>query len=108
MVEVATGGGSNSTEPLPMLLKFPHLQENSIAVCTGREFSLLGYGDIIVPGFLVSFAHSFDIRVGGKYRTYLFTSVIGNQFYNSHYTSILHGSVNVGVYTYTLISLNLL
>jgi hypothetical protein len=48
MVKVATGGsaGSSSGEQIPMVLKVPHLW----TACYGVQFSLLGFGDIVVPG----------------------------------------------------------
>ncbi|ODN05274.1 Signal peptide peptidase-like 2B [Orchesella cincta] len=75
MVEVATGG--NSGESLPLLIKFPRTR--GPAPCRGEgSYSLLGFGDIIVPGFLVCFAHSFDIIIrGDKRRPYFITTMIG-------------------------------
>lgn len=74
MVEVATGGSSG--EALPLLLKFP--RQHGHSACMGVSYSLLGYGDIIVPGFLVCFAHSFDIIRDDKYRPYFIITMIGN------------------------------
>eukprot|EP00298_Acanthocystis_sp_HF-20_P010886 c19105_g1_i1.p1 GENE.c19105_g1_i1~~c19105_g1_i1.p1 ORF type:complete len:383 (+),score=125.47 c19105_g1_i1:381-1529(+) len=51
MVKVATGGGTN--EMVPMLLKFPNFCERCSA-------GLLGLGDIVLPGLLVSFTYAFD------------------------------------------------
>lgn len=74
MVEVATGGTSGET--LPLLIMFPRW--SSPAVCNlGQAYSLLGFGDIIVPGFLVCFAHSFDIIRGDKMRPYFIVTMIG-------------------------------
>lgn len=49
MVDVATGGSSQSQEQLPMVLKVPHFNDRSFGICT-LSYSLLGFGDILVPG----------------------------------------------------------
>uniref|UniRef100_A0A667GWE7 Signal peptide peptidase-like 2B n=1 Tax=Lynx canadensis TaxID=61383 RepID=A0A667GWE7_LYNCA len=59
MVEVATGPSDSAThEKLPMVLKVPRLNASPLALCD-RPFSLLGFGDILVPaygiGLLVTF-----------------------------------------------------
>lgn len=74
MVEVATGG--NSGESLPLLIKFP--RSVGPGPCSAQQsYSLLGFGDIIVPGFLVCFGHSFDIIRGDKFRPYFIVTMIG-------------------------------
>ncbi|XP_066199136.1 signal peptide peptidase-like 2B isoform X3 [Saccopteryx leptura] len=63
MVEVATGPANSAThEKLPMVLKVPRLNTSPLALCD-RPFSLLGFGDILVPGLLVAYCHRFDIQV---------------------------------------------
>ncbi|XP_075400863.1 signal peptide peptidase-like 2B isoform X2 [Tenrec ecaudatus] len=63
MVEVATGPADSAThEKLPMVLKVPRLNTFPLALCD-RPFSLLGFGDILVPGLLVAYCHRFDIQV---------------------------------------------
>ncbi|XP_054442919.1 signal peptide peptidase-like 2B isoform X2 [Pteronotus mesoamericanus] len=63
MVEVATGPADSAThEKLPMVLKVPRLNTSPLALCD-RPFSLLGFGDILVPGLLVAYCHRFDIQV---------------------------------------------
>ena len=57
MVAVATGEGSRDT--LPMLLKCPHVDS------PGGGYAMLGFGDVVLPGMLASFALRFD-RVRGK------------------------------------------
>nr|XP_024650112.1 signal peptide peptidase-like 2B [Macaca nemestrina] len=47
---------------LPMVLKVPRLNLSPLALCD-RPFSLLGFGDILVPGLLVAYCHRFDIQV---------------------------------------------
>ncbi|XP_074926471.1 signal peptide peptidase-like 2B isoform X1 [Chelonoidis abingdonii] len=63
MVEVAAGPTDSAThEKLPMVLKVPRLNFSPLALCD-RPFSLLGFGDILVPGLLVAYCHRFDIQV---------------------------------------------
>uniref|UniRef100_A0A8V5H978 Signal peptide peptidase-like 2B n=1 Tax=Melopsittacus undulatus TaxID=13146 RepID=A0A8V5H978_MELUD len=63
MVEVAAGLTDSSTqEKLPMVLNVPRLNLSPLALCD-RPFSLLGFGDILVPGVLVAYCHRFDIQV---------------------------------------------
>uniref|UniRef100_A0A2K5WYT7 Signal peptide peptidase-like 2B n=1 Tax=Macaca fascicularis TaxID=9541 RepID=A0A2K5WYT7_MACFA len=50
------------TFKLPMVLKVPRLNLSPLALCD-RPFSLLGFGDILVPGLLVAYCHRFDIQV---------------------------------------------
>mmetsp|Transcript_28370 Transcript_28370/g.69895 ORF Transcript_28370/g.69895 Transcript_28370/m.69895 type:complete len:390 (-) Transcript_28370:141-1310(-) len=54
MVKVAKGGDQH--ESLPMLFLFPRLGGNA------GEFSMLGYGDVILPGLLIVHNHLFDNR----------------------------------------------
>ncbi|XP_062966568.1 signal peptide peptidase-like 2B isoform X2 [Cynocephalus volans] len=62
MVEVATGPSNSAThEKLPMVLKVPRLN-SPLALCD-QPFSILGFGDILVPGLLVAYCHRFDIQV---------------------------------------------
>ncbi|XP_042198904.1 signal peptide peptidase-like 2A isoform X2 [Callorhinchus milii] len=89
MVEVATGGtdtaeksdgmglipewwdkpNGSSVEPssyshhekLPVVLRVPRLTPSVITLC-GMSFSLLGFGDIIVPGLLVAYCRRFDVQ----------------------------------------------
>ena len=75
MVEVATGHSSD--EQLPMVLKVPHLSRDPGRVCFVHTYSLLGFGDILVPGLLLSFAHSYDLLTGIKYKLYWSITTIG-------------------------------
>lgn len=74
MVKVATGGSSKTGEQLPMVFKVPRLSKSPLSVCD-LPYSLLGFGDIIVPGLLVSYNHGFDIRVQSK-RIYFISTLI--------------------------------
>ncbi|XP_029839430.2 signal peptide peptidase-like 2A [Ixodes scapularis] len=72
MVEVARGG--NSQEQLPMVLRVPHLNNESLSVCFS-QFSLLGFGDILVPGLLVAYCHGFDL-LNTRNRVYFLSGTI--------------------------------
>lgn len=94
MVEVATGGSSNDddgslplggcpirqVEMLPMLMKVPQsLFSPSKDVCSER-YSMLGFGDILVPGMLVSYCNAFDRIHGHGQMVYYWTSVVSYAF----------------------------
>lgn len=59
MVTVATGGDSG--EVIPMLLQFPRLTDKL------GGFSLLGFGDMALPGLLISYLLRFDYTRGKSY-----------------------------------------
>ncbi|XP_048223232.1 signal peptide peptidase-like 2C [Perognathus longimembris pacificus] len=66
MVEVAAGPlGSSSHERLPMVLKVPRMCFSALTLCD-QPFSILGFGDIVVPGFLVAYCHRFDVQVHSR------------------------------------------
>lgn len=73
MVEVATGGGSK--EQLPMVLKVPRLKKSTLSVCL-RPYSLLGFGDILVPALYIGFCHSFDIMSNTPRKIYYLATTI--------------------------------
>jgi len=75
MVEVATGHSSD--EQLPMVLRVPHLSRDPSRVCYAHTYSLLGFGDILVPGLLLSYAHSYDLMAGIKYKLYWTITTVG-------------------------------
>ncbi|XP_006013268.1 signal peptide peptidase-like 2A isoform X2 [Latimeria chalumnae] len=77
MVEVAAGPSSDSErtdghmvevlaepsapqEKLPVVIKVPRLIPSVQTLC-GMPFSLLGFGDIILPGLLVAYCRKFDV-----------------------------------------------
>ncbi|XP_006897872.1 PREDICTED: signal peptide peptidase-like 2C [Elephantulus edwardii] len=63
MVEVALGpAGSLSHEKLPTVLKVPRMRLSALTLCK-QPFSILGLGDIVVPGFLVVYCHRFDVQI---------------------------------------------
>lgn len=61
MVQVATGGGSS--EKVPFLFLVPHLLISQVqTVCEfPLQFSMLGFGDIIIPGFTGGYCAFFDM-----------------------------------------------
>ncbi|UYV62430.1 hypothetical protein LAZ67_2000510 [Cordylochernes scorpioides] len=65
MVMVATGG--KSSEQVPRLLLGSH--------CQFQQDSILGFGDILVPGLLVSYCYGFDLLVGHHCPVYYLLSV---------------------------------
>lgn len=66
MVEVASGpADSLSHERLPMVLKVPQLSFSALTLCD-QPFSILGFGDIVVPGFLVAYCHRFDMQISSR------------------------------------------
>ena len=73
MVEVATGRGS--IEQLPMVIKVPKMIKTAMSLCE-RPYSLLGFGDILLPGLFVAFCHNFDVIVKTKYRVYFIATSI--------------------------------
>ena len=70
MVTVATGGGTG--ESVPMLLRLPRLQDELYGS------TMLGLGDIALPGLLVSFLLRFDYHRGyGWARGYFLWAALG-------------------------------
>jgi signal peptide peptidase-like protein 2B len=61
MVEVA--GGGDSHEFLPMLLRVPRLSGPPII---RGSYSLLGFGDVILPGLLVALMRRIDIKMSSS------------------------------------------
>ncbi|XP_068131498.1 signal peptide peptidase-like 2A isoform X2 [Hyperolius riggenbachi] len=60
MVEVAAGP-SGKSEKLPVVIRVPRLEYSAMTLCD-MPMSLLGFGDIIVPGLLVAYCKRFDVR----------------------------------------------
>ncbi|XP_078283363.1 signal peptide peptidase-like 2A isoform X2 [Rhinoraja longicauda] len=50
--------------PLPVIIRVPRLVP-SVATLCGIPFSVLGFGDIIVPGLLVAYCRRFDVETNG-------------------------------------------
>ncbi|XP_063170316.1 signal peptide peptidase-like 2A isoform X2 [Candoia aspera] len=64
MVEVAAGP-FESSEKLPVVFKVPRMEWSPATLCM-RPFSLLGFGDIVVPGLLVAYCHRFDVQTSSS------------------------------------------
>ncbi|KAF2366949.1 Peptidase A22B signal peptide peptidase [Trinorchestia longiramus] len=66
MVEVAKGSGEGG-EQLPMVFKVPHfVYSEVVSVCQlSGNYNLLGFGDVLVPGLLIAFLYSYDLRTRG-------------------------------------------
>ncbi|XP_035381623.1 signal peptide peptidase-like 2A isoform X1 [Electrophorus electricus] len=85
MVQVALGPGaggektngdfmvpadsSTSYEKLPVVMRIPRLSAWVQNLCV-MQFSILGYGDIIIPGMLVAYCHRFDVWTNSSKRIY--------------------------------------
>ncbi|MEE6503164.1 hypothetical protein FKM82_004759 [Ascaphus truei] len=52
-------------EKLPVVIRVPRLEYSALTLC-GMPFSLLGFGDIIVPGLLVAYCRRFDVRTSSS------------------------------------------
>ncbi|CAI9732856.1 signal peptide peptidase-like 2B [Octopus vulgaris] len=66
---------SSTREVLPLVFRVPPLFPSHPSVCFVQE-SLLGFGDVILPGVLVVYSHIFDIYVRAK-KLYLVISIFG-------------------------------
>ncbi|KAJ7994829.1 hypothetical protein DPEC_G00253520 [Dallia pectoralis] len=89
MVQVALGPGaaggkgqmgvpaepSTPQEKLPVVMRVPRFSPWSQNLC-GMQFSILGYGDIIVPGLLVAYCSRFDVRVKSPNKIYFYVCCI--------------------------------
>ncbi|XP_053573417.1 signal peptide peptidase-like 2A isoform X2 [Bombina bombina] len=64
MIEVAAGP-SGKSEKLPVVIRVPRLDYSAMQLCE-LSFSLLGFGDIIVPGLLVAYCRRFDVRTSSS------------------------------------------
>ncbi|KAK3769165.1 hypothetical protein RRG08_014028 [Elysia crispata] len=63
MVSVATGGKGGSKESLPMVFLIPLFGDSPLYMCRERSYSLLGFGDVIIPGLLVAYNAVCDVRL---------------------------------------------
>ncbi|XP_038058211.1 signal peptide peptidase-like 2B isoform X2 [Patiria miniata] len=73
MVQAATGG-SGATEQIPVLLQVPHLSPSTAQVC--QLPSMLGFGDMLVPGLLVGYCCSFDFKTHSRIKVYYIASCV--------------------------------
>ncbi|XP_067246799.1 signal peptide peptidase-like 2A [Chanodichthys erythropterus] len=92
MVQVALGPGAgggkgggkgvvvpadptSSYEKLPVVMRIPQFSAVAQNLCM-MQFSILGYGDIIIPGLLVAYCHRFDVWTGNSRRTYFISCAV--------------------------------
>ncbi|XP_048025465.1 signal peptide peptidase-like 2A isoform X3 [Megalobrama amblycephala] len=92
MVQVALGPGAgggkgggkgvvvpadptSSYEKLPVVMRIPQFSAVAQNLCM-MQFSILGYGDIIIPGLLVAYCHRFDVWKGNSRRTYFISCAV--------------------------------
>ncbi|XP_031704650.1 signal peptide peptidase-like 2A isoform X4 [Anarrhichthys ocellatus] len=68
MVQVALGPDA-SGEKLPVVMRVPRFSAWAQNLC-GMQFSILGYGDIIVPGLLVAYCSRFDVWINSSRKIY--------------------------------------
>lgn len=87
MNKIATGGSSDmeseaaklSSSPkeyVPLCFFIPNFGEDLLSKCRGYYFSILGFGDLILPGILLTYNAVFDVKSGTK-MVYYITSSIG-------------------------------
>ncbi|KAJ8247833.1 hypothetical protein GJAV_G00251050 [Gymnothorax javanicus] len=96
MVQVALGPGSTGeksdgnmvevpaeptapSEKLPVVMRVPRFSAWAQNLC-GMQFSILGYGDIIVPGLLVAYCHRFDVWTSSPKKIYFVSCTIAYFF----------------------------
>ncbi|UJR14001.1 hypothetical protein I4U23_001001 [Adineta vaga] len=76
MEQVALGIGANG-ESVPLLFALPmFIPESEIDPCVTVRKSMLGFGDIILPGILLTFCKIFDIASANRWPIYYLQSVI--------------------------------
>ncbi|XP_073785659.1 signal peptide peptidase-like 2A isoform X1 [Danio rerio] len=66
---------SETYEKLPVVMRIPQFSALAQNLCM-MQFSILGYGDIIIPGLLVAYCHRFDVWVGNSRKTYFITCAV--------------------------------
>uniref|UniRef100_A0AAQ4R7H6 PA domain-containing protein n=1 Tax=Gasterosteus aculeatus aculeatus TaxID=481459 RepID=A0AAQ4R7H6_GASAC len=90
MVQVALGPDA-SGEKLPVVMRVPRFSAWAQNLC-GMQFSILGYGDIIIPGLMVAYCSRFDVWVNSSKKIYFISCCIGTQlnYYFIHCIRKLH------------------
>nr|XP_020475585.1 signal peptide peptidase-like 2A isoform X1 [Monopterus albus] len=74
MVEVPAEPQAPS-EKLPVVMRVPRFSAWAQNLC-GMQFSILGYGDIIVPGLLVAYCSRFDVLINSRKKIYFISCCI--------------------------------
>ncbi|CAF1478551.1 unnamed protein product [Rotaria magnacalcarata] len=76
MEQVALGIGTNG-EVVPLLFALPmFISENELDPCVPIQKSMLGFGDIILPGIVLTFCKIFDIATNNRWPIYYTQSII--------------------------------
>ncbi|XP_017751661.1 PREDICTED: signal peptide peptidase-like 2A [Rhinopithecus bieti] len=71
----ATGQPSAPHEKLPVVIRVPKLIYFSVMSVCLMPVSILGFGDIIVPGLLIAYCRRFDVQTGSSYIYYVSSTV---------------------------------
>ncbi|KAI9545205.1 hypothetical protein NQZ68_038518 [Dissostichus eleginoides] len=74
MVEVPAEPQAPS-EKLPVVMRVPRFSAWAQNLCM-MQFSILGYGDIIVPGLLVAYCSRFDVWINSRRKVYFVSCCI--------------------------------
>ncbi|XP_026374255.1 signal peptide peptidase-like 2A isoform X1 [Ursus americanus] len=74
MVELAAGPFGNN-EKLPVVIRVPKLAYFSVMSVCLMPVSILGFGDIIVPGLLVAYCRRFDVQTGSSSIYYVSSTI---------------------------------
>uniref|UniRef100_A0A8C2G1T5 PA domain-containing protein n=1 Tax=Cyprinus carpio TaxID=7962 RepID=A0A8C2G1T5_CYPCA len=69
------GDNSSSYEKLPVVMRIPQFSALAQNLCM-MQFSILGYGDIIIPGLLVAYCHRFDVWMENSRRIYFISCAV--------------------------------
>ncbi|XP_050956652.1 signal peptide peptidase-like 2A isoform X2 [Labeo rohita] len=69
------GENSSTYEKLPVVMRIPQFSALAQNLCM-MQFSILGYGDIIIPGLLVAYCHKFDVWMGNSRRIYFISCAV--------------------------------
>uniref|UniRef100_A0A8C1T3B7 PA domain-containing protein n=1 Tax=Cyprinus carpio TaxID=7962 RepID=A0A8C1T3B7_CYPCA len=69
------GDNTSSYEKLPVVMRIPQFSALAQNLCM-MQFSILGYGDIIIPGLLVAYCHRFDVWMGNSRRIYFISCAV--------------------------------
>jgi len=76
MEQVALGIGTNG-DVVPLLFALPmFIPESEIDPCITIRKSMLGFGDVILPGILLTFCKIFDIASGNRWPIYYTQSIV--------------------------------
>lgn len=66
MERIVIGGNEQQSygpkEQMPTILKVPYYTLNPLGTCFQDSFYVLGFGDIIIPGLLISLCHTFGMK----------------------------------------------